>query len=195
MEQRHFHKRNLPHLYYNGGEYFITYRLADSLPLKLILHLREQNKLSKDDPTIKEKKIFKKYDELLDKNEIGIKHLSNEKIANINRDKLHSLDGSVYKLICYCIMPNHIHLVFRLMSETQSVSDIMKMIKGATARECNKLLKRTGKFWQVESFDRLIRDANEMYNIINYVLNNPVKAGLVDNPDDWEYSYCNSDIF
>jgi len=195
MEQRHFHKRNLPHLYYNGGEYFITYRLADSLPLKLILHLREQNKLSKDDPTIKEKKIFKKYDELLDKNEDGIKYLSDEKIANINRDKLHSLDSSVYKLICYCIMPNHIHLVFRLMSETQSVSDIMKMIKGATARECNKLLKRTGKFWQVESFDRLIRDANEMYNIINYVLNNPVKAGLVNKPDDWEYSYCNSDIF
>jgi REP element-mobilizing transposase RayT len=195
MEQRHFHRRNLPHLYYSGGEYFITYRLADSIPLKRILHLREQYKLSNDDPIINEKKIFVKYDELLDKNEDGIKYLSDEKIAGINQDKLHSLDNTVYKLICYCIMPNHVHLVFRLLSETQSVSDIMKKIKGTTARECNKLLKRTGKFWQAVSFDRLIRDANEMYNIINYVLNNPVKAGLVDKPDDWKYSYCNSDFY
>ena len=195
MEQRHFHRRNLPHLYYNGGEYFITYRLADTIPLKQILHLHEQIKLPNDDPTNKEKKIFKKYDELLDKNENGIKYLLDEKIAGINRDKLHSLDNTIYKLICYCIMPNHIHLVFRLLSETQSVSEVMKLIKGATAHECNQVLKKTGKFWQVESFDRLIRDANEMYNIINYVLNNPVKAGLVDNPDDWKYSYCNPDIF
>lgn len=88
MEQRHFHKRNLPHLYYNGGEYFITYRLADSIPLKLTLRLHEQYKLSKDDPTFKEKKIFKKYDELLDRNENEIKYLLDERIAGINRDKL-----------------------------------------------------------------------------------------------------------
>lgn len=92
-------------------------------------------------------------------------------------------------------MPNHVHLVFRLLSETQSVSGVMKLIKGSTSRECNKVLNKTGKFWQVESFDRLIRDAYEMYNIINYVLNNPVKAGLVSNPDDWKYSYCNSDFY
>ncbi|MFA6026333.1 MAG: transposase [Ignavibacteriaceae bacterium] len=185
----------MPHLYYNGGEYFITYRLADTIPLKQILHLHEQIKLPNDDPTNKEKKIFKKYDELLDKNENGIKYLLDEKIAGINRDKLQSLDNTVYKLICYCIMPNHIHLVFRLLNETQSVSDVMKLIKGSTSREGNKVLNKTGKFWQVESFDRLIRDANEMYNIINYVLNNPVKAGLVSKPEDWKYSYCNPDFF
>jgi REP element-mobilizing transposase RayT len=195
MEQRHFHRRNLPHLYYNGGEYFITYRLADSIPLKQILHLREQIKLPNDDPTLKEKKIFVKYDELLDQNENGLKYLSDEKIAGINQEKLHSLDNTVYKLICYCIMPNHVHLVFRLLSEVHTVSDVMKLIKGSTARECNQVLMKTGKFWQVESFDRLIRDANEMYNIINYVLNNPVKAGLVSKPEDWKYSYFNSDFF
>lgn len=195
MELRHFHRRNLPHLYYNGGEYFITYRLADSLPLKQILQLREELKLTNEEPSIKEKRIFKKYDELLDQNEYGRNELSNELIANLIKDKLHSLDGSVYKLICYCIMPNHIHLVFRLLSETKSVSEVMKLIKGATAHEINQVLKKTGKFWQVESFDRLVRDANEMYNIINYVLNNPVKAGLVSKSEDWKYLYCNSDFY
>lgn len=195
MEQRHFHRRNLPHLYYKGGEYFITFRLADSLPLKQILQLREELKLTNEELSIKEKRIFKKYDELLDQNEYGGNVLSNELIAKLIRDKLHSLDGSVYKLICYCIMPNHVHLVFRLLSETQSVSGVMKLIKGSTSRECNKVLNKTGKFWQVESFDRLIRDAYEMYNIINYVLNNPVKAGLVSKPEDWKYSYCNSDFY
>ena len=60
MEQRHFHRRNLPHLYYKGGEYFITYRLADSLPLKQILQLREELKLTNEELSIKEKRIFKK---------------------------------------------------------------------------------------------------------------------------------------
>lgn len=50
------------------------------------------------------------------------------------------------------------------------------------------------KFWQPESFDRLIRDANDLDQKIKYVLNNPVKAGLVKHWKDWLYSYCDKNF-
>ncbi len=64
------------------------------------------------------------------------------------------------------------------------------MLKGSTARECNKLLKRTGAFWQHESYDHVVRNEDELRRIVEYVLNNPVKAGLVEVEEDWMWSYC-----
>ncbi len=66
----------------------------------------------------------------------------------------------------------------------------MESIKKFSARTCNKLLNRTGKpFWQHESYDRLVRDRDELYRIIAYVLDNPIKAGLCENHKDWKWSY------
>ncbi len=88
-------------------------------------------------------------------------------------------------------MPNHIHLIFRLLENNERIDKIMQYIKGGTAFECNKYLNRKGRFWQDESFDRLIRDDKEFYNILEYVKNNPVKAGLVKNWEDWPYTFVN----
>ena len=60
------------------------------------------------------------------------------------------------------------------------VADILRKIKGSTARECNKILSRTGAFWQHESYDHVIRDEVELKHIVEYVLNNPVKARLCE---------------
>ncbi len=87
-------------------------------------------------------------------------------------------------------MPNHIHLVFELVNKTKLVGDILGSIKKYSAREANKILKRKGKFWQAESFDRLVRDEKELFNIIKYVLLNPVNAGLVEDYNDWPNTYC-----
>ena len=65
----------------------------------------------------------------------------------------------------------------------------MQSLKGYTARKANLLLERSGVFWQPESYDHVIRDANEWRRIITYVLNNPVKAGLVDTWEKWQWSY------
>ena len=67
---------------------------------------------------------------------------------------------------------------------------ILQGIKGYTSREINKILNKKGSFWQDESFDRLIRDDKELFNTIKYVLQNPVSAGLVDDWENWEHSYC-----
>ena len=87
-------------------------------------------------------------------------------------------------------MPNHIHLIFELLNKSKLVGDILGSIKKYSAREANKYLNKEGKFWQAESFDRLVRDEKELYNIIKYVLLNPVSAGLVEDYKDWPHTYC-----
>jgi REP element-mobilizing transposase RayT len=89
-------------------------------------------------------------------------------------------------------MPNHVHIVFTILDTRKTLSDIMKLIKGSSAISINKLLNRNGNLWQAESFDRLIREEKEMYNIVKYVLLNPVKANLVSEWKNWEYTYCHS---
>lgn len=186
-QEKHFHRRNLPHLYYNEGIYFVTFRLYDSI------HPAELEKLqtilnSKTDEG--KKKFFKKYDALLDRPFNNVKHLQKTKIAEICTNSILHFDGKDILVICFVIMPNHIHLVFELVSKTRSVGDILASIKKYSAREANKILKQKGKFWQAESFDRLVRDEKELFNIIKYVLLNPVNAGLVEDYKDWPHTYC-----
>lgn len=99
-------------------------------------------------------------------------------------------------------MSNRIHLIFRHINSTGSkdkskannypVTAILHSIKSYSALECNKILGRSGKLWQSESSDRVIRNQDELENCMWYVLNNPVKAGLVDQWWDWPFTYCNS---
>lgn len=185
--KRHFHKRNLPHLYYDEGIYFVTFRLYNSIHPGELLKLQKfrSERTETDRP-----KIFKKYDELLDKPNNNIKYLIIPSIAEICKNSIMHYDGKEIEIICYCIMPNHIHLVFELLDKEKLVGDIIASIKKYSARLANKVLNKTGKFWQAESFDRLVRDEKELYNIIKYVLLNPVTAGLVEDYKDWQHTYC-----
>ena len=120
----------------------------------------------------------------------------------------------MYRLDAYCIMSNHVHVVFTpLVIESSrtdansaentaqtkdlcynTLSTIMQSLKGYTARKANRLLGRNGVFWQPESYDHVVRDANEWQRIVTYVLNNPVKAGLVDRWEKWQWNYCRLDF-
>lgn len=187
---KHFHRRNLPHLYFNDGIYFITSRLINSIPIEKLEQLKNETKNISDG---KQKRLFKKYDVLMDSGEYGDKYLKNPKCAEIVKDTLHYPDGKEYKLICYCIMPNHFHLVFELLQNNKGISKIMQSIKRISARDCNTILSRSGAFWQDESFDRWVRDEKELYFVIRYILLNPVTAGLVNDWKDWKYTYCHPD--
>jgi len=191
MIERHFHRRNLPHLYYNEGIYFITYRLYGSIPQSELEKLQvKMNSLSMDE----QKKIFDEYDKLLDTDPAGTNFLSIPQIAEICKQSISFFDGKDIRVICYCIMPTHIHLVFELLNKKKSISNIMGSIKKFSARKSNEYLKRKGTFWQSESFDRLVRDEKELYFIIKYVLLNPVTAGLVDEYKSWLHTYCLPDF-
>ena len=82
------------------------------------------------------------------------------------------------------IMPDHVHLIFipqvnQSANEIYSLGEIMDAIKGASAHKINKLLSRTGKVWQTESFDRVLRSAENLQAKVDYILENPVRKGLV----------------
>ena len=185
--KREFHRRNLPHLYYDEGIYFITYNLVNSMPVEAIKKIKDESaKLTEE----QKRHLFMRYDSLLHSASGGENYLSIEAVAEIAGYTIHYPDGKDFKLICYTIMPNHIHLVFELLKNNKGISKIMQSIKRISSRRCNLLLNREGKFWQDESYDRLIRDDVELYFTIKYVLMNPVEAGLVKNWKDWKYTFC-----
>jgi REP element-mobilizing transposase RayT len=139
-------------------------------------------------------KLLLKYESLMETEDHGVKYLEEPQIAEICKNSLHFYDEKEFTLICYCIMPNHIHLVFELIEGNQGISKIMQSIKGFSARESNKILNRSGAFWNDESFDRLIRNKDELFWNIRYVLINPVSAGLVEDWKQWKYTYCHPDF-
>ncbi|MCP3929494.1 MAG: hypothetical protein GY705_10375 [Bacteroidetes bacterium] len=151
----------------------------------------------------KHKRFFAKYDQLLDRIQIGPHYLKDEKIAALIAREMHRFDGDLYELISYCIMSNHVHLLIDTsiqlpeyieyfdfgQIEFEPLQNIMKRIKGASAYYANLELGRVGAFWQKESYDHYIRNEHEFNNVIAYILNNPVKAGIVKNWIDYPFSY------
>jgi REP element-mobilizing transposase RayT len=109
---------------------------------------------------------------------------------------MHHRDGKVFDLHAYTIMPNHVHVVFESVGKSEWHSDllplnkIMQSLKRHSARQANMILGRGGAFWQDESYDHVIRNAEEYSRIVNYVLENPVKAGLVSHWQEWQWTYC-----
>ena len=81
-------------------------------------------------------------------------------------------------------MPNHVHALFTPAAEFK-MSEILHSWKSFTAHECNKLLRRTGRFWAREPFDRYIRNERHFQNALRYIEDNPVKARLGGKADDW----------
>lgn len=84
-------------------------------------------------------------------------------------------------------MPNHIHFL-AVPFENISLAEMTHSIKSFTANQANKILQRKGEFWQRESFDRYIRNHEHFIKTIDYIENNPVKAGLCETYKDWKFS-------
>jgi REP element-mobilizing transposase RayT len=99
--------------------------------------------------------------------------------------------GKRYDLVLGVVMPDHVHLLLRPRERSPGVwydlAEIMKGIKGVSARRINQLLGTTGKVWQQESYDRIMRDEQELEEKLRYIWENPIKAGLTDTPETFEY--------
>jgi len=214
--QQVFTRRSLPHWYVPGADYFITFRLDGSLPREALDKLAEQRRnLMDESPRSDEsprdrsmrihKLIFAGYDRLLDERS-NDQLLSDPRIAAVVRSSLYYVHEELkrYHPMSYRIMPNHVHLVFSLSDQsfqpnevvnpgeqtdsTSPLSRVMHSIKSFTAHEINKLTHSTGPVWQRESFDHWIRTDEELERIVEYVRMNPVKARLVQKPEDWYFS-------
>jgi putative transposase len=99
-------------------------------------------------------------------------------------------NGRLFDLYGVVVMPDHVHLALVPLCRPQGptpVAEIMQAIKGASAHRINRLLNRRGKVWQEESFDRALRKEEQFEAKLYYMLENPVRAGLVSNPRDYPW--------
>ena len=228
FDYKPFYRRNLPHIQPPGATFFVTFHLAGSLPRAVLQqwktekyqlqaeksHLLKSQDIShlesvKDIPFEQKQEHhewkqqwFRKFEKTLDNAHSGPLWLKDDQIARVVAESLHYRDGKVYRLDAYCIMANHVHVVFAPLAiqpsrepQTNSLryntlASIMQSLKGYTARKANQLLGRSGTFWHHESYDHSVRNTSEWQRIITYVLNNPVKAGLINDWEKWRWSYC-----
>ena len=176
-----YYRRNLPHGYPEGASLFLTWRLHGSPPASFVAGPREAESLSPGDK-------FRRVDEVLDRGDTGPVWLKNPRIAATIVEKLARGDNELhhYVLHAYVVMSNHVHV---LLTPIIPLRRLTNSLKGTTARVANQILQRNGQhFWQDESYDHWCRNAVEFQRIRGYITRNPVRAGLVVNPEDWPWS-------
>lgn len=211
---KHFYERHLPHYVVEGYAYFITVRLHGSLPksvidnlkqtydrrVELISSIKNKRKMHEEYLALKWE-YFTEFDLALHSHRNMSGWLSIEIIAQLVKDALHYRDNKDFNLIAYTIMSNHVHMViFPFLNKIASESEyknkyplggLMASFKKYTALKANKILNRSGAFWQHESYDHVVRDNKELFRIVKYVLNNPVKAELVEDYNKYKWNYYN----
>jgi putative transposase len=204
-----YYRQKLPHIQPVGSCFFVTFRLYGSIPKNRLLEI--QGKYEKkialakliSDPYQRNLEIFNlrkkfliEYDALLDSINSGPLYFKDKSIMDLVKNELHRFDPEFYDLIAYSIMSNHVHILIdtsiqltdvateeELMESYTPLDVIMKRIKGPSGKYANKLLGKHGRFWEKESYDMYIRNEKMLNNVINYILQNPVKARMVDT---WE---------
>lgn len=187
-EHRGWYSRGyLPHFDEPDLIQSITFRLADSVPASVIAAWKEELELksaeSAADPRcIELVRRIAKYEDA----GRGACWLRDERIASIVENALLYFDGERYRLLAWCIMPNHVHVLSEMI-RGYPLADVLHSWKSFTANEANRLLGRTGAFWQREYFDRFIRNERHLRMAIEYIENNPVKAGLARSPEEWRF--------
>ncbi len=200
-----YRPRSLPHLFDIHKPVFTTFRLKFTLPQSIIDELTQRkiewqnaydaldDKEKAAELKKKDAKYFQWFDKLLAKSDDAPNLLSNDDCASYIQETLHYHDSSRYELIAYCIMPNHVHvIILPLLNPDGNIYPISRITyswKRYSANKINKYLDKKGNLWQAESYDHLVKDEEELYRTIEYVINNPVEAGLVKHWKDWEHSW------
>ena len=178
----------LPHWESEYATYFVTYRLADSLPRELLDCLRQERHAfdhaeqagtevpADRDRTRKRHAILQKAEQCLDEG-LGQCYMRDFRVAKIVADSIRHFHAQRYRLRAWCVMPNHVHVIFSPLQE-HTLEAILHTWKSYSALEANRFLGRTGRFWQREYFDHLVRNEASLLKITRYVQENPQKAGL-----------------
>lgn len=179
--------RHMPHWRQLGATYFVTFRLADSLPN---FRLRELDQLKSDwekrNPGVRDKRklevlarmIFERIELWLDQG-TGCCVLRDERISLLVLNSLHHFHEHRYELGASVVMPNHVHCVIRPYATKKiELEHIIGSWKSFTARRINAMLGQNGKLWQDESYDRIVRDEQHLWRCVQYIGHNPKKANL-----------------
>lgn len=171
----------LPHWEQHGKFQFITFRLIDSLPQSKVAELSELRRLFTKkhplpwDSTVKQDywKLITPFESYLLDNGYGSCLLKFDDIRKIVSDAIKYADGHRYEVVAFVIMPNHVHLLIRLLGEN-TVRTVIRSIKSYTTKEINKLTGNRGTVWMKEYFDRIVRTEEHFKHCVNYIRANPI---------------------
>jgi len=170
-----FSRGYLPHFDLPDLLQSITFRLADSLPQAVLDEMTHE--LAEHPEAKRQRERERRIAAYLDAGH-GACWLKDSRVADLVESALLHFDGRRYRLLAWCVMPNHVHALVET-NEGFPLSKIVHSWKSFTGNEANKILGRSGDFWQREYHDRFIRDDEHYRNAVVYIENNPVKAGLV----------------
>jgi len=178
-------RRRLPHWEQQGATYFITFRLADAVPQKLLRQWKEElenwRKFHPEpwDASTKyeyQKRFQDAREQWLDQGH-GECIFRQSQIAATVANSLRHFNGVRYALDSFVVMPNHVHVLVR-PHEGHALSEILHSWKSFSAKEINKFRERSGIVWQDENYDRMVRDFEELERYRDYIKENPVAAKL-----------------
>lgn len=199
----------LPHWEAELATYFVTFRLADSLPQKLIADIRRERALlqraifvapasrRRFSPLPPDQTRLRKLNALLRKAEscldqgLGHCYMRDPRIAAIVARAIQYFDAQRYQLLAWCVMPNHVHTLFAPLGNS-SLATTVQSWKSYSAHQANAALHRSGLFWQREYFDHLVRSQSHLLKFAKYIEQNPIKAGLQNWP--WVSHFCTAGV-
>jgi REP element-mobilizing transposase RayT len=178
-------KGHLPHWTQDGKLIFITFRLCDSLPQTTLNEYKAQKATwikSHPEPWDKSTatEYARKFSDIMDTyldNGYGECVLKNIDACKIVCDTIRKNAENKYDIISYVVMPNHVHILIRVINDTK-LSEITQHWKGESAFRINKLLNRKSSLWMPESFDRIIRDETHLEYVLNYIKKNNDEGGI-----------------
>lgn len=174
-----WHERGyLPHFDAGATVQSLTFRLADSLPRAVFDDVAAG---AADDADRR-----RRLDAMIDEGR-GACLLRVPEHARIVSAALKHFDGARYRLLAWVVMPNHVHVLIEQV-EGFRLGDVVHSWKSFSAKEINRRRGSKGSVWAPDYFDRYIRDDAHFAGAKRYIEENPVKAGLVASPEDWEFS-------
>jgi len=191
-ESLQVHEKHLPHWGQDGASYFVTSRLADSMPQEKLRQWEQDRQGWLPDPGIKNVEQIKTLNEeaqhefhqrfttlwhqWLD-NGYGDCWLKHAEVRGLLVDAFVQRHGVMYELDAWVIMPNHFHAVVSLHPGS-SLGVVLKHWKGGSARVINRAVGRTSSLWQAEPFDHIVRSDLQLRHYRRYMAQNPVLARL-----------------
>ena len=170
---------NLPHWRQDGAMYFVTWRTADSMPRERLDHWMEQRdawlKAHPEPWSLRDEEEYyrlfpDRWEAWLDEGH-GECLLAKPEVRQIVKEALRHEDGTKYRLEDFIVMPNHVHVLVSPLGK-HTLSEITQAWKSTAAHRINKLLGRTGTFWQKESFDHIVRSAEQAQKFREYIQQN-----------------------
>ena len=176
----------------------VCYHLADSLPREVVDGMWAE--LEETPPSLRNAEMEKRAMAYMDAGH-GSCVLREPELAEVVQDTFLVFHGKRYTLHAWCVMPNHVHVLFQPL-EGWTMSRIVASWKSYTGRRISEWRQANSpvglgpggpkgdpnRVWQRGYFDRYIRNAGHYANVVEYIHENPVKSGLVGRAEDWPHS-------